>query len=69
VPWRDICKFLSGAFFVSAGVLLYLYAVGVSVPIGRFVATPKVHLARSFVHSLLFATTFYFGFIRKPRAS
>jgi hypothetical protein len=28
------------AFFVSAGVELYLYAVGVSVPFGSFTVTP-----------------------------
>jgi hypothetical protein len=33
IPWKDVCKFLAGAFFVSAGVLLYLYMAGVSVPV------------------------------------
>lgn len=65
LPWRDICKFLSGAFFVSAGVLFYLYAVDVSVPIGGLVATPDVHRVRAVVHSILCVLTFYFGFIRK----
>jgi hypothetical protein len=67
IPWRDACKFLAGAFFVSAGVLLYLYLVDLPVPVGRLIVSPKVHGARSVVHYVLFATTFYFGFIRKPR--
>jgi hypothetical protein len=25
IHWKEVCKFLSGAFFVSAGVLFYLY--------------------------------------------
>ena len=25
IPWKDVFKFLAGAFFVSAGVQLYLY--------------------------------------------
>jgi hypothetical protein len=33
IPWQDVCKFLAGACFVSAGTLFYLYLVGVSVPI------------------------------------
>jgi hypothetical protein len=24
IPWQDVCKFLAGAFFVSAGILFYL---------------------------------------------
>ena len=30
VPWQDVCKFLSGAFFVNAGILFYLYLYRVS---------------------------------------
>ncbi len=67
VPWKEVCKFLSGAFFVSAGVLFYLYAMNVSVPVGELMVPPKIHGARAIVHSVLFAATFWFGFIRKPR--
>ncbi len=66
IPWREVCKFLSGAFFVSAGVLLYLCIANVSVPVGSLVVTPKIHGARAAVHFVLFAITFYLGFIRKP---
>jgi hypothetical protein len=40
-PWKDVCKFLAGALFVSAGAELYLYAVGVLVPFGSFMITPE----------------------------
>jgi hypothetical protein len=30
---RDFRKFLAGAFFVSSGILFYLYLAGVSVPL------------------------------------
>ncbi len=67
VPWKEVSKFLSGAFFVSAGVLFYLYVMDVSVPAGGFMVPPQVHGVRSVVHSVLFAATFWFGFVRKPR--
>ena len=59
IPWKDVCKFLAGTFFASAGVELYLYAVGVSVPFGSFTVTPAINGARSIVHYILFATFFY----------
>jgi hypothetical protein len=65
---RDFRKFLAGAFFVSSGVLFYLYLADVSIPLlgTDFVATPKINLGRSVVHVLLFLLCFYFGFVRKP---
>ena len=67
IPWQDVCKFLAGAFFVSAGILFYLYLVRVSVPIlgTSIVQTPEVSGARSIVHAVLFLTFFYLGFLRK----
>ena len=67
IPWQDVCKFLAGAFFVSAGVLFYLYLVRVSVPVlgTAFIVTPEVNGLRSIVHAVLFLTFFYLGFIRK----
>ncbi len=71
IPWQDVCKFLAGAFFVSAGILFYLYAAGVSVPIlgAGFIETPEVSGARSIVHAVLFLTFFYLGYIRKWKGS
>jgi uncharacterized protein (DUF486 family) len=67
IPWQDVCKFLAGAFFVSAGILFYLYLARVSVPLlgTGFIQTPELSGVRSIVHAVLFATFFYFGFIRK----
>jgi hypothetical protein len=67
IPWTEVAKFLSGAFFVSAGVLFYLYMMDVSVPVAGFIVPPPVHAVRSMVHSVFFIATFWFGFIRKRR--
>lgn len=68
---RDYRKFLAGAFFVSAGIQVYLSLAGVSVPLlgTSFVQTPELSAARSFVHFLLFLVCLYTGFIRKPADS
>ena len=67
--YRDFCKFLAGAFFVSAGILFYLYLAQVSVPLlgTNFVATPQISGVRSIIHFALFVLCLYFGFVRKPR--
>ena len=67
---RDFRKFLAGAFFVSSGILFYLYLADVSVPLlgTSFVETPKISGGRSIVHFILFLLCLYFGFVRKPRA-
>jgi hypothetical protein len=70
--WRnsDFRKFLAGAFFVSSGILFYLYLADVSVPLlgTSFVETPQVSGGRSIVHFVLFLLCFYFGFVRKRAA-
>ncbi|MBP9112353.1 MAG: hypothetical protein KBF88_06060 [Polyangiaceae bacterium] len=62
---RETCKFLSGAFFVSAGVLAYLHWTKVPIPFGSVLIMPEVHGMRAIVHGILFGTTFYLGFLRK----
>src|SRR5262245_53202774 len=49
---RDFRKFLAGAFFVSSGILFYLYLADVSVPLlgTGFVDTPQISGGRSIVH-------------------
>ena len=49
---RDVRKFLAGAFFVSSGILFYLYLANVSVPLlgTSFVETPQISGGRSMVH-------------------
>jgi hypothetical protein len=65
---REFRKFLAGAFFVSFGILFYLYLADVSVPIlgTNIVATPESSGIRSAVHFVLFLLCLYFGFIRAP---
>ncbi len=65
--WKEVCKFLSGAFFVSTGVLFYLYTTGVSVPLigTSFIHTPEISGLRSIANCALFLVTFYFGYVRK----
>jgi hypothetical protein len=65
--WRDIFKFLSGSFFVSAGILYYLAAMKVSVPVlgTRYVESPQVSGRRAIVHTALCAICLYLGFFRK----
>jgi uncharacterized protein (DUF486 family) len=66
---RDFRKFLAGAFFVSSGILFYLYLADVPVALlgTGFVETPKISLGRSVVHFILFLLCFYFGFIKKAK--
>jgi hypothetical protein len=66
---RDFRKFLAGAFFVSAGIQLYLFIVRVSVPLigTSFVQTPELSAIRSSIHFVLFLITLYFGYIWKPK--
>jgi hypothetical protein len=68
--YRDVRKFLAGAFFVSSGILFYLYLADVSVPLlgTSFVETPHISGGRSIVHFILFLLCFYFGFVSKPKA-
>ena len=65
--WKEVCKFLSGAFFVSTGVLFYLYLAGSPVPVlgAHLAITPTVNGIRAVVHAVLFLVFFYFGYIRK----
>lgn len=67
VNWKDVCKFLAGAFFVSAGTLFYLYITRTAVPLlgTHLIVKPEVSGLRSIIHAMLFIVTFYIGFIRK----
>lgn len=66
--WKDALKFLSGAFFVTAGASWYFYWFDVAVPFPFFGFTtmsPEFLGLRGFFHFALFLISFYFGFIRK----
>ena len=56
-----------GAFFVSTGVLFYLYLAGSPVPVlgAHLAVTPTVNGVRAAVHAVLFVVFFYLGYIRK----
>ena len=75
IKYREVRKFLAGAFFVSSGTCWYLWVTGVSLPIvlpyvGTVsVETPEISGQRATVHFVLFLLCFYFGFISKPMQS
>jgi len=65
---KEILKFLSGAFFVTAGASWYLSWFHVSVPFPFFGFTsmsPEFLEIRGFIHFALFLACLYFGFIKK----
>ena len=67
VDWKDVFKFLSVAFFVTAGASWYLswYHITVPVPFFRLRFTPEFLEIRGFIHFALFLISFYYGFIKK----
>jgi hypothetical protein len=65
INWKEIFKFLSGAFFVVAGASWYLSWYRISVPFFGFTVTPKFLAFRGFMHFALFLISFYLGFVRK----
>jgi hypothetical protein len=73
IKYREVRKFLAGAFFVSSGTCWYLWEIGVSIPIvlpyvGTVsVETPEISGQRAIVHSILFLLCLYFGFISNPK--
>ena len=68
--YREFRKFLAGAFFVSSGILFYLYLADVSVPLlgTGFVETSGLSGARSIVHFALFLLCFCFGWLYRSKA-
>ena len=74
INWREVFKFLSGAFFVSAGTNWYFYQLNLAVPLpfslfGFTALSPEILGVRALVHSALFFACLYFGFMRKPAGS
>jgi hypothetical protein len=67
INWKEIYKFLSGAFFVTAGASWYFAYYKIDVP---FMGTAMSHgflTIRGFIHFGLFLLTFYYGFIKKVK--
>ena len=68
ITWKDPFKFLSGAFFVTAGASWYFWWLHVAVPFPFFgfkTITPEFLGVHGFIHFALFMASFYFGFVRK----
>lgn len=67
INWKEICKFLSGAFFVTAGASWYFAQIEMDIPFLGTTMTHQFLFVRGFIHFALFLTAFYFGFIRKGK--
>lgn len=63
--WKEVCKFLSGAFFVTMGASWYFSWYRIAVPLFNTTLTPDFLFIRGFIHLGLFLITFYVGFIRR----
>jgi len=65
INWKEVCKFLSGAFLVTAGASWYFAWLGLTVPLFGLKMTPEFLFYRGFIHLALFLISFYVGFIKK----
>jgi hypothetical protein len=74
VRYREVRKFLAGAFFVSSGMLWYFWITRTSIPVELpFAGTiaverPEISGQRAIVHFILFLLCLYFGFFHKPKS-
>ena len=62
---KEICKFLSGAFFVTAGASWYFSSIKIDIPIMGTTMSHQFLFIRGFIHFALFIISFYIGFIKK----
>jgi hypothetical protein len=67
INWKEICKFLSGAFFVTAGASWYLSWYHITMPFMNTTMSPEFLGVRGFIHFIFFLITFYIGFIKKKK--
>lgn len=67
IPWRDVLKFLSGAFFVTAGASWYFWQLNMPVPFFGTMMTPEFLFYRGCLHFGLFLASFYYGFVKQAR--
>ena len=65
--WKEIFKFLSGAFFVTAGASWYFAFLKVDLPFMGTKMTHKFLFIRGFIHFGLFLITFYLGYFNKSK--
>ena len=69
IKWKEVMKFLAGAFFVTAGASWYFAWLNMSIPFPFFgfgAMTPPFLAVRGLMHFALFLACFYLGFIKKP---
>jgi len=62
---KEVSKFLSGAFFVTAGASWYFASINLSVPFFSATFSPKFLGIRGFFHFGMFLLTFWYGFLKK----
>ena len=67
INWREVFKFLSGAFFVTAGASWYFSYLKIDIPVMGTVMSHQFLFIRGFLHFTLFLITFYIGFILKSK--
>jgi hypothetical protein len=63
--FSEILKFLSGAFFVTAGASWYFAYLKIDLPFMGTTMSHRFLFVRGFIHFALFLLTFYGGFLRK----
>lgn len=68
INWKDVFKFLSGAFFVTAGASWYFAWYKVDLPFMGGTMTHQFLAIRGAMHFVFFLLTFYLGFIKKSKS-
>ena len=67
INWKEVCKFLSGAFFVFACASWYFAYNKIVVAFMGMTVPHEFSAIHVFGHFVLFILVFYFGFIRKRK--
>jgi hypothetical protein len=70
IRFKELRKFLAGAFFVSGGFQFYFWQIGLNIPLygTGAVQTPDLSLTRAIIHFTLFVICLYTGFFWKPKS-
>ncbi len=69
IQWKEIAKFLSGAFFVTAGASWYFSYLKIDLPFMGSTMTHEFLFIRGCIHFVFFLFSFYFGFVRKSKST
>jgi hypothetical protein len=69
VRYREYCKFLAGAFFVSSGMQFYFYLAKIPIPLmwTSAVQSPELSAVRGTIHFVLFLICLYLGWFFRAR--